>query len=71
MNRKLKKDELIELVTKIRVVEGSEEEIDNWIDIIENETGCPEISDYIFWSEEELNPEQIVNKALAYKPTVL
>lgn len=71
MDKKLRKEELIELVKKICNVCGNEEQLDNWIEIIEKETGCPEVSDYIYWEEENLSPKEIVEKALSYKPILL
>lgn len=71
MDRKLSKKELIELVEKICTVRGNEEQLDNWIEIIEKETGCPEVSHYIYWEEESLSPKEIVEKALSYKPILL
>jgi hypothetical protein len=71
MDKKLSKVELIDLVTKVCKACGSEEEIDKWIEIVENETGCPEVSDYIYWDKGNLSPEQIVEKALSYKPMYL
>ena len=71
MERKLSKEELIELVEKICNVCGNEEQLDKWIEIIEKETGCLEVSDYIYWEEEKLSPKEIVEKALSYKPILL
>lgn len=71
MDRKLSKEELIDLVEKICDVCGDEDQIDNWIEIIEKETGCPEVSDYIYWEKENLSPKEIVETALSYKPILL
>jgi hypothetical protein len=71
MDKRLSKEELTELVTKICNVCGNEEEINSWIEILENETGCPEVSDYIYWDEDNLLPKQIVEKALSYRPISL
>lgn len=71
MESKLSKLELIELVEKIMKSKGTEEEIDNMIEEIERNVPHPEVSDLIFWNEEELTPEQIVDIALAYKPIQL
>ncbi|SFB31135.1 hypothetical protein [Clostridium frigidicarnis] len=68
MDRKLSKEEL---VTKICNVYGNEEEIDNWIEILEKERGCPEIADYIYCDQDNLSPKEIVDKALSYKPILL
>lgn len=71
MTTKLNKEELIELVKKIINSEGSEEEINNWIDILEQNVPDPEISDLIFYPEKEMTPEEIIEKALSYKPIQL
>ena len=71
MLKKLTREELTNLVNKIVECEGSEEEIDEMIEIVKRNVPHPEISDLIYWNEEELTPEQIVDKALNYKPIVL
>ncbi|MFE5321528.1 bacteriocin immunity protein [Paenibacillus sp. NPDC056579] len=67
----LSKEELIELVRKIMNVEGSEEEIDNMIDLLKYSVPHPEVSDLIYWNENELTAEQVVEQALSYKPIQL
>ncbi|MGO4109711.1 bacteriocin immunity protein [Paenibacillus sp. YAF4_2] len=62
------KEELIELVRKIMNVEGSEEEIDNMIELLKSNVPHPEVSDLIYWNEKELTAEQVVEQALSYKP---
>ncbi|WHY79968.1 hypothetical protein QNH20_12845 [Neobacillus sp. WH10] len=67
-NRKkdnLSKKELIDMVTKIQDVSGEEYEIDNLLLIVENAAKNPDISDYIYYSDEDLTAEQIIEKALA------
>ena len=71
MLKKLTREELTNLVNKIVECEGSEEEIDEMIEIVKRTVPHPEISDLIYWNEEELTPEQIVDKALNYKPIEL
>ena len=71
MSKRLTREELIDLVNKIIECEGSEEEIDEMIEIVKRNVPHPEISDLIYWNEEELTPEQIVDKALNYKPIEL
>ncbi|WP_235867382.1 e9imm peptide [Priestia abyssalis] len=67
----LSRDELIELVKKIINNPGvSEHQADLWIQILEDAVVDPEITNYIFW-EDGLTPEEIVDKALSYKPIVL
>ncbi len=36
------------------------------LDLLEKNTGCPEIANYIYWSKEELTPEEIIEIALNY-----
>ncbi|MBA2937108.1 bacteriocin immunity protein [Paenibacillus sp. CGMCC 1.16610] len=67
----LNKEELIELVRKIMNVEGSEEVIDNMIKLLKSNVPYPEVSDLIYWNENELTAEQVVEQALNYKPIQL
>ncbi|MEG0296702.1 MAG: bacteriocin immunity protein [Clostridium sp.] len=71
MLKKLTREELINLVNRIVECEGAEEEIDEMIEVVKRNVPHPEISDLIYWNEEELTPEQIVDKALEYKPIQL
>lgn len=66
----LSKDELVTLVQKLMDGEGEEWEDAIWLDMIESSVGS-KISDYIFWSDEELTAREIIDKALAYKPLQL
>ncbi len=61
--------ELIDLVNKIKKCEGSEEEIDNMILLLEQNVVFPDVSDLIFYDEK--SAEEIVDIALAYKPIQL
>lgn len=60
------REELVELVKKISAAAGTEEEIDNMLDLLEKHVPDPNVCDYIYW--EDLTPEEVVNKALKYKP---
>jgi len=71
MLKQLTREELITLVSKIVECEGIEEEIDEMIEVVERNVPHPEVSDLIYWNEEDLTPEQIVDIALAYKPIQL
>ena len=66
-----KKDELIELVRKIMEDEGTESEIDEMLDYLEQNVPHPEVSDLIFWDKRELTPEEIIEEAFNYKPIIL
>ena len=70
--KKLSKQELIELVTKIRNVDfKTEEEGDELIELFEYNIIHPEGYGLIFHHKPRLTPEEIVEKALAYKPIEL
>lgn len=63
------REELISLVEKIMKCQGTEIEIDEMIELLEENVIDPEVSNYIFY--EENTPEEVVDKALAYKPIIL
>lgn len=78
MHEKLERDQLILLVERIRQAEGTEEDIDQWLDFINHNVPAPTgyVSDLIFWPNhhgytEEPSSSEIVDKALAYKPICL
>lgn len=63
------REELVALVDKIMKCQGSEKEIDEMIELLEKNVIDPEVTNYIFY--EENTPEEVVDKALAYKPMIL
>lgn len=65
------RDELVELVRKILACEGTEEEVDEWQDLLEQNVPHPEVSDLMYFSGREMTPEEIVDEALAYRATSL
>jgi hypothetical protein len=67
MNENLSKEELIDLVDKICNPKLSDEEVSEYIEVLEDNVPHPAPSDLIFWSEEDLSPERVVEIALAYK----
>lgn len=71
MDKKLSKEEMLKIVEKLSNGEGDDIESSEWIEALERNTGCLDISDYIFWNNEDLTPEQILEKALSYKPIVI
>jgi len=68
---KYNKEELVKIVERILNADGLEEELDNLIDILEKNVPHPNVSDLIFWNEEELSAVDIVDKALKYNPNLL
>lgn len=76
MPPKLSRDELIELVKKISDPKNDDEDINNWLELFKHNVPHPEASDLIFWPRYHnlgSNPtaEEIVDKALSYKPIQL
>ncbi|MCP4529092.1 MAG: hypothetical protein GY833_24750 [Aestuariibacter sp.] len=76
MRDKLTREYLCKLVAKILNVEGNEEEIVAWVNRFQRNVPHPEASGLIFWPNKYglgNNPsaEEIVDKALSYKPIEL
>ncbi|MGE8080168.1 bacteriocin immunity protein [Peribacillus loiseleuriae] len=67
MSKKLSKEELIELVNKICNPKLSDEDVSEYIEILEDNVPHPAPSDLIFWNDEDLSPEEVIEIALAYK----
>ena len=65
----MNREELISLVEKIMKCEGSEEEEDELLKLLEENVLDPRVSSYIYY--EENTPEEVVDKALSYKPIIL
>ncbi|MEZ7794866.1 bacteriocin immunity protein [Niallia circulans] len=67
MSEKLSKDELVELVKKICNPKQSDEKVSEYIEILEENVPHPAPSDLIFWNDEDLSPEEVVEIAFAHK----
>lgn len=67
----IKKEELIEIVRRIIDCERYGEDTDFYVNLLEVNVLIPGVLNLIFWNEEELTLEQIVEKALSYKPVLL
>ncbi len=64
------KQELIGLVEEIINVRGkTEKDINILIEILEKNVPHPEVTDLIYY--DDLTPEEVVDKALSYKPIQL
>jgi len=63
------KEELMEVVRRIKDVETYKEDTEFYLQLFEANVIMPEVSDLIFW--DELTPEEVVEKALSYKPISL
>ncbi|MBR3024061.1 MAG: bacteriocin immunity protein [Oscillospiraceae bacterium] len=69
MSDKLSREELIKLVSDIIECNGTEKEIDEMMEVVD--VPDPNVSDLIFWNDDNLTPEQIIDKAFEYKPIQL
>lgn len=68
----MKKENIVELVEKIQSAIGTEEEIHQNIILFKSLVKDPNAVDYIFSKKyEHLSAEEIVEKALSYKVTLL
>lgn len=65
----MSREELLVLVNRIISVDGDEEEIAEMVELFERNVPHPAPSDLIYY--EDLSSEEIVEKALAYKPIAL
>ncbi|MGN7115850.1 hypothetical protein [Lysinibacillus odysseyi] len=61
------KMELIDMVNIILDVSGEEYEIDNLLLIVEEAVRNTDVSNYIYYADEDLTAEQIIEKALSGK----
>lgn len=71
----MSRDEALALVRRLLDDTGDtgEAEADEILDALERGLGCPHISDYVYWPlpGSDPTPEEIVDRALAYRPIVL
>ena len=65
------REELVALVQRIMVSDGTDDEIDEMIATLERSVPHPAVIDLMFHDERELTAEQVVDIALAYKPIQL
>ncbi|MCC8482704.1 e9imm peptide [Streptomyces globisporus] len=71
----MSRDEALALVRRLLDDTGDtgEAEADEILDALERGLGCPHISDYVYWPlpGSDPTPEEIVDRALAYRPIAL
>lgn len=68
MSQELTRNELVELVERI-MKDGSLAggQCDEWVSQFIENVPDPKASDYIFWPDRKMTPEEIVDRALSYK----
>ncbi|MFC8825698.1 hypothetical protein ACFT9I_10115 [Streptomyces sp. NPDC057137] len=67
----MSREELISLVDRIISAEDSEEVGDELVMRLQENVLDPEVITYIFYSTPKLTAEEVVDKALAYRPIAL
>lgn len=68
----MKKEELIKIVERLQTADfSSDKEGRELMNLLERNVIHPEVSNLIFWNDTELTAEEIVEKALSYKPIPL
>jgi hypothetical protein len=66
------KEELIKLVERLQTADfASDEEGSELLQILERNVIHPAVANLIFWNAPELSAEEIVKRALSYKPIPL
>lgn len=68
---KVTREQLIELVEKLLSNQGTEEQDQEWLAVLAQNVPHPHVSDLIYWNEQELSAEEIVDQAMAWRPTEL
>ena len=72
----LDKAQLIQLVERILSGEGTEEELDAWVSLVEQNVPDPNVWNLLFFPHmcglgDNPSAEEIVERALAYRPILL
>ena len=67
----LTREQLVALVGKLLRAEGTAEELDAWLMLVQRNVPDPVVSDLIFRARDQLSAEEIVDRALAYRPITL
>lgn len=65
------KAEMVTLVEKVLNGDYRDEEVGQIILLLRRKTLCPNVSDLIFYSDPPLSPDEVIERALAYKPIIL
>lgn len=65
------RDELVALVQRIIDMRYSEGEMLDILDLLVRSTGCPDVSDLIYWAKRPMTAAEIVDTALSHRPIIL
>ena len=61
-------EQALKLIARLKLGEGNDEEAGQWMQQLERATGCPHVSDLIFYGDSNDTPEIILQKARRYRP---
>jgi hypothetical protein len=71
VGQRLSREDLVPLVRKLQNAVGADEEQAAWLTLLERNVPHPGVSDLVYWSNEELTAEEVVDRALAYQAIIL
>lgn len=71
MADELSRAELVAIVERLMQGEDDDEETFRLLETLSRHALHPAVSDLIYWPEEDLTAEEIVERALAYRPIAL
>jgi hypothetical protein len=65
------REELVAIVQRVLDLAYTEEQMPQILDLLVRSTGCPEVSDLIFWPKRDMTASEIVDAALSHRPIIL
>jgi hypothetical protein len=65
------RERALQLVAEVRDPRLTDSQADHLLTELEEILGCPHITDLVFWHEPDLRAEEVVDKALRYRPFAL
>ena len=71
MRQRTSRDELIRMVQQLIDAALPEEEEDRLVEELKSSVSHPRVTDLIYYNTPELTAEEVVDKALAYRPIEL
>ena len=65
------KTEMIAVVQGIMDMRYTDEEMPGVMDLLVRSTGCPKVSDFIFWPTQPMTASEVIEAALAHRPVIV
>lgn len=63
--------EYLEIIKRLQTGQATGPQIDYWLRLLDINIPCPNISDLIYCSKEEMTAEQVLAKARQWRPIIL